>query len=73
MRSTYGFAIEEASWNGDDVFRPRGLTGMIVVSERFERFVTQHGYTNMELTPTEKYVLDFYPPRPPPSAPKASA
>jgi hypothetical protein len=72
LRSVYSLALEEGSWNGDDIFRPRGLTGTILVSERFERFVTQHGFTNMELTPTEKYVLDFYP-RPSPSTPKASA
>lgn len=73
LRSVHGFAIEEGSWNGDDFFRPRGMTGMIVVSERFERFVAAHGFTNLELTPTEKYVLDFSPPRPAPSSPKASA
>lgn len=68
LRSVYGLALEEGSWNGDDIFRPRGLTGMIVVSERFERFVAAHGFTNLELTPIENYVLDFYPPRPNPSA-----
>lgn len=73
LRSVYGFALEEGSWNGGDIFRPRGLTGMVVVSERFERFVTAHGFTNLELTPIEKYVLDFYPPHPSPSSPKASA
>jgi len=73
LRSVYGFGIEEGNWNGDDIFRPRGLTGTIVVSERFERFVTRHGFTNMQLTPTEKYSLDFSPPRPVPSPPKASA
>lgn len=73
LRSVYDLVLEEGSWNGDDIFRPRGLTGTVLVSERFERFVTQHGFTNMELTPIEKYVLDFYPPRPAPSPPKASA
>jgi hypothetical protein len=51
-----GFTLEEGSWQGEDIFRPRGLYGSLVVSERFERFVARHGFTNMRLTPTEEYV-----------------
>lgn len=68
-----GLAIEEGSWNGDDLFRPRGSTGGLVVSERFERFVSQHGFTNMLFTPSETYSFDFYPPRTPSTDPKASS
>ncbi|MCP3097838.1 hypothetical protein LZ198_03000 [Myxococcus sp. K15C18031901] len=53
-----GFTLEPGSWNGDDVFEPRGLPGVRVVSERFARFVTEHGLTHMTLTPTERYVWD---------------
>ncbi len=53
-----GFSLEEGTWEGEDVFRPRGQSGSIVVSERFERFVARHGFTNMRMTPTEKYVWD---------------
>ncbi|MDY7225084.1 hypothetical protein [Hyalangium rubrum] len=55
----YGFALEEGSWNGDDIFRPRGSTGRFVVSQRFEQFVTQHGFTNMQLTPTQEFIQDY--------------
>lgn len=53
-----GFTLEPGSWNGDDVFYPRGLVGTLVVSERFARLVTGHGLTNMDLIPTERYVWD---------------
>ncbi len=53
-----GFTLEPGSWNGDDVFEPRGLPGVLVVSERFARLVTEHQLTNMDLTPTEAYVWD---------------
>jgi hypothetical protein len=53
-----GFTLEPESWNGDDAFQPRGLPGTLVVSERFARLVTEHGLTNMDLIPTERYVWD---------------
>ncbi|QRO02345.1 hypothetical protein JRI60_02200 [Archangium violaceum] len=54
----HGFSLEPCSWQGEDIFRPRGLYGSLVVSERFERFVARHEFTNMRLTPTEQYVWD---------------
>jgi hypothetical protein len=54
--SIYGFTLEPSTWQGEDVFRPRGLQGDIVVSERFAEFVHKHGLTNMKLIPTEEYV-----------------
>jgi hypothetical protein len=54
----HGFTLEPGSWTGADVFRARGLSGSIVVSERFARFVARHGFTNMRLTPTEEHVWD---------------
>lgn len=53
-----GFTLEPGSWNGDDIFYPRGLPGIFVVSERFARLVTEHNLTNIVLTPTEQYVWD---------------
>lgn len=52
----HGFSLETGSWQGQDVFRPRGLNGSLVVSERFGRFVERHGFTNMRLTLTEEHV-----------------
>jgi hypothetical protein len=54
----HGFVLEPDSWQGEDIFRPRGLQGDIVVSERFAEFVQRHGFTNMKLTPTEQFVWD---------------
>jgi hypothetical protein len=53
-----GFVLEPGTWQGEDIFRPRGLPGDIVVSERFKDFVERHGLTNMVLTPTEQFVWD---------------
>ena len=54
----HGFALEPGTWQGEDVFRPRGKRGSIVVSERFAEFVQRHGFTNMKLIPIEEYVWD---------------
>jgi hypothetical protein len=56
--SIHGFTLEPGSWQGEDVFRPRGKQGSILASERFADFVRRHGFTNMKLIPTEEYVWD---------------
>ncbi|HEX5746319.1 MAG TPA: double-CXXCG motif protein [Archangium sp.] len=53
-----GFVLEPGTWSGEDIFRPRGMPGENVVSERFKSFVERHGLTNMVLTPTEQFVWD---------------
>ncbi|HEX8439558.1 hypothetical protein [Archangium sp.] len=58
INAIHGFSLEEGTWQGEDVFNPRGLFGIWTVSERFERFVARHGFTNMRLTPSEEYVWD---------------
>lgn len=58
VEAIHGFALEQGSWNGDDVFLARGMPGTFVVSERFAQFVTRHAFTNMRLIPTEEYVWD---------------
>ncbi|HEX8440542.1 MAG TPA: hypothetical protein VF697_35965 [Archangium sp.] len=63
----YGFTLETGTWQGEDVFRPRGLYGRLVVSERFVRFVERHGFTNMTLVPTEEVVWDPLELGPPPT------
>ncbi|WP_155893619.1 imm11 family protein [Cystobacter fuscus] len=54
----HGFTLEPGTWRGEDIFRPRGLVGDLVVSERFKDFVERHGLTNVRLTPTEQFVRD---------------
>lgn len=70
--SIHGFTLEPGTWQGEDVFRPRGLQGRIVGSERFADFVRRHGFTNMKLIPTEEYVWDPSQ-KGPPTAPSATS
>ncbi|MCY1073182.1 hypothetical protein [Archangium lansingense] len=60
-----GLVLEEGTWNGEDVFRPRGMWGVIIVSERFMRFAERQAMSHMTLVPMEKYVWDplglYYP------------
>ena len=67
----YGFQIEPGTWDGLDVFRPRGLQADVVVSERFADFARRHGFTNIKLIPTEQYVWDPLGKGPPPEAARA--
>lgn len=53
-----GFVLEPGTWGGEDIFRPRGMPGDLIVSERFKSFAERHGLTNVVLTPTEQYVWD---------------
>jgi hypothetical protein len=59
-----GFALEEGSWTGEDIFRPRG-TARVMVTERFVRFAERHAMSHIAFVPIEKYVWDpmghFYP------------
>jgi hypothetical protein len=71
MDSVHGFTLEPDTWKGEDVFRPRGKQGSILVTERFAEFVQRHGFTNMKLIPTEEYVWDPLHKGPPASGPAA--
>lgn len=68
----HGFTLESGTWQGEDVFRPRGKQGSILVSGRFSEFVKQHGFTNMKLIPTEEYIWDPLR-KGPPAAPSAAS
>jgi hypothetical protein len=67
----YGFKIEPGTWQGEDIFRPRGFQSDFVVSERFTQLVKDHGLTNVKLIPTEQFWWD--PHRKGPPAPAARA
>jgi hypothetical protein len=62
--AVHGYRLVPGTWQGEDIFHPRGLQGFLTVSERFEHFVARHGFTNMRLTPTEQYVWDPLAPKP---------
>ncbi|WP_240359253.1 double-CXXCG motif protein [Pyxidicoccus trucidator] len=53
-----GLALEEGTWNGEDVFRPRGMWGAVLVSERFKRFAGKHAMSHMAMIPIENYIKD---------------
>jgi hypothetical protein len=53
--------VEEATWTGEDAFRPRGMFSAILVTERFKTFCEEHQITNAEFTPAEQAGHDFYP------------
>jgi hypothetical protein len=58
VESIHGFTLDFGTLQGEDIFRPRGLEGDIVVSERFADFVRRHQLTNMKLIPTEELIWD---------------
>ena len=58
LETIHGFVLEPGSWAGEDVFRARGLPGVLLVSERFAELVARQGWTNMTLIPTEEYIRD---------------
>jgi hypothetical protein len=50
--------IEEGSWNGADIFVPRGFAGALLVSERFKQMAEHYQMKNILLIPAEKYGYD---------------
>ena len=69
LDSIHGFVLEPGTWQGEDVFRARGLAGRVIVSERFAEFVRRHELTNMKLIPSEECVSDVLRLGPPPDGP----
>jgi hypothetical protein len=50
--------LEEGSWGGSDIFRPRAAPIIFMVSERFKQVSETHGLRNIWLIPSEKYGYD---------------
>ncbi len=53
-----GFSIDQASWSGEDMFYAWGMPGPVIVTDRVRQLRDEFGLTNVNLTPTEKYVWD---------------
>jgi hypothetical protein len=53
--------IEENTWGGEDLFRPRGLTGRIMASERYREFHVANRINSGLLIEASQYAHDFYP------------
>ena len=55
IASIRGFAIDSSTWSGADIFVPRGLPGVVVVSEAFRRTAEEHGFSNIEFVLTDRF------------------
>lgn len=53
-----GIMIEPGSWRDVDIFKARGLPGVIIVSERFAEVASKHKFRNVQLIPADKYAYD---------------
>ena len=57
--SVRGFAIDEASWSGEDLYLAWGMSGEIIVSDRVRQLRDTYELTNVNLSPVEEYLLDL--------------
>jgi len=67
IRSIRGFAIAQETWTGEDIFYPRGLPGIMVVTERVEQLAKDYSLKNVPLVPVSDFVqdpLNVYPGQP---------
>ena len=53
--------LEEETWSGEDVFYARGLSGTIIVSERYRDFHIANRINNGLLIQANEYGFDSYP------------
>ena len=51
--------IDEATWRGEDVFSPRGIPGLIAVSERFRDVCMDNEITNITLVSAHDFVETY--------------
>jgi hypothetical protein len=47
--------IDENTWNGEDIFYPSGLYGVLVVTQKFDDFIRANSFTNFPLTHQDEY------------------
>lgn len=52
--------IKQETWNGEDIFYPRGGTGPIV-SGRFKSFCEEHGFLDVVFRPADQESYDYFP------------
>lgn len=58
VRSVERVMLEVDSWTGADIFGARGLSGVVLVSERFRQVVDTYQVTGGLLIPAERYAYD---------------
>jgi hypothetical protein len=52
--------LEADTWSGEDVFRARGDSAIIVTS-RFQHMASESGILGALFVPASEYHIDFYP------------
>ena len=57
--SVRGFAIDEASWTGEDLFMAWGICGEMIATDRVRQLRDKYELTNTNMTPVEEYL--WYP------------
>jgi hypothetical protein len=62
LEGVRGFALQSPSWTGEDVFFTRGLSGVVIASQKFSGFVDRHDLANVRFVPTERYEWNPYRP-----------
>jgi len=60
IRRTRSIVLKEGSWGREDVFRPRGLPGVILISENLKSELDKCSAV-INVTRAEEYAFDFYP------------
>lgn len=57
FKTVNGFALEEGTWTGEDIFRAWGFPGTVLVTDRVRQLRDDYDLKNVELTPIEEYHL----------------
>lgn len=60
LRSLKRVVLEPNSWSGEDIFFARGLPGIFLASEKFQKFCQENRISNCLLVPAEEFCLDHY-------------
>ena len=58
--SIRGFAIDESSWTGEDLFIAWGMPGTLIVTDHVRQLRDDHDLKNVTLTPIDKFFCDHY-------------
>lgn len=59
MAKLDNITIKEESWGGEDIFKLGSLMGLILVTERFVKFVEQNEFTNCEFIHQKDYHEEY--------------
>lgn len=59
LRRVRRLVLEKGSWTGEDVFRPRGMRGIIMTSDRFNTWFNASRINNGILVPALEFSVDY--------------